>query len=155
MVGKEGKIRKGTDWLGLVSFGFFVVLFGIVWIATPNIGREVGEFFSDFHLVNVTSNIVLPAPKSNHPVVYTAAMQFCLVFGAFQIAILAFKLVIHEPLNKIGETVSGTVFWFGASYLFSLLANDSIRWFSFIAGILILIGIMITISSTFKFFKKS
>jgi len=154
MVEKERKIRKDTDWLGLVSFGFFVILLGIVWITTANIWEKTGDFFRSFQLVNVTSSIALPAPTGSHPVVYTAAMQFCLVFGAFQIFILAFKFVIHEPLNKIGDTVSGIVFWFGASYLFSLLASDSIRWFSFVAGILMLIGIMIIIGSMFKFFKK-
>lgn len=155
MVGKERRIWKETDWLGLVSFGFFIILVGILWITTPNIWEKVGDFFRSFQLVNVTSNIALPAPTGSHPVVYTTTMQFCLLFGAFQIFILIFKFATHEPLNRIGETVSGMVFSFGASYLFSLLANDSIGWFSFVAGILILIGIMVIISSIFKFFKKS
>mgnify|MGYP001041381212 FL=1 len=154
MVGNEGKTSKGTDWLGLLSFGFFLILFSTIWIITPNFTEEITDFFTDFQLKDVTENIVLPAPKSSHPVVYIAAMQFCFIFGVFQIVILALRFVLHESLNRVGETLSGMVFWFGASFFLHMLANETITWFGFLAGIIVSVGLSIMVRGIVGLFKK-
>ena len=150
------KRLKGTDWLGIFSFGFFLILFGTIWIITPNSTEEVVNFFKDFHLENVTENIVFPAPKHeyNHLVVYTAAMQFCFIFGAFHIVILALRFVFHEPLDRKSGTISGMVFWLIAGFFLSMLASQTIGWFSFLAGLIISAGLTIIVSSIVKLFRK-
>jgi hypothetical protein len=153
MTEKEKKGSKGTDWLGLISFGFFLILVGTILTVTPNFTEEVISFFKDFHLANVTSKIVFPAPESNHPVVYTAAMQFCLVFGAFQIVILTLRFVFHESSKRKIETLSGIVFWFTVGFFLYLLTNEVIGWFGFIAGVIISIGLTIIVSNIFKLLR--
>lgn len=151
----EKRTFKGPDWLGIVSFGFFLVLFGTIWMITPNFTGKVEAFFRDFHLENVTENITLPAPEHKHPVVYSAAMQFCFVFGAFQFVVLALRFVLNEPLDKKGGTISGIVFWLCAGFFLSMLANGTIGWFSFLAGLIVSIGLTIIASSIIKLFKKA
>jgi hypothetical protein len=141
---------RGTDWLGLLSFGFFVVILGTVWMLTPNLTDEAVDFAKDFHLQNVTSNIALPEPQNNHPVLYTAAMQFCFLFGISQIVILVLRFALHDSLDKKAGDTSGIAFWFSAGYFPSLLAIGSIGWFGFIAGIVISVGLAIIVSSLVK-----
>jgi len=150
----EKKRSKGMDWLGLLSFGFFLVLFGMIWVLTPNLTEEVRTFFSDFHLKNVTENIVFPAPEHSHPVVYTAAMQFCLIFGAFHIVLIALRLVLHQSLNEISGTISGMVFWLSVGFFLHMLANETIGWFSFLAGFIVSVGLLIIARSIVKLFRK-
>lgn len=153
MTETERKRSKGTDWLGLISFGFFLILVGIIWTVTPNFTEEVSNFFKDFHLAKVTNTIVFPAPKSNHPIVYTASKQFCLFFGAFQIVILALRFALREPFNRKIETLTGIVFWFAVGSFLYLLTNEVIGWFGFIAGVIISVGLTIITSSIFKLLR--
>jgi hypothetical protein len=150
MAGRGERHHRDVDWLGLVSFGFFLILVGTIWMVIPNFTDEVADFFKDFHLVNVTEHIAFPAPVQSHPVVYMAAMQFCFVFGIFQIIILALRFIFHEPLSRKAETVSGVAFWFAADLFLYMLVNEAIGWFGFIAGIIISVGLAITASSIVK-----
>jgi len=93
----QGERRpEGGDRLSLASFGFFLILIGAISarLITPNYYDEFSAFFRDFHLVRVASNVFLPAPKSSHPIVYTAFMDFCIAYGLFQIAVLVFRFVL-------------------------------------------------------------
>ena len=135
--------KEKKDVLGLVSLGLFLVFIGVIFSITPNWYSAARDFVKDFELVKVNQNISLPAPKSNHPVVYTAIEQFCLVWGLFQIGILVSKFFLRDTVHKKAETFSGIIFWFGAAYLTSLLVAESISWFAFWAGIVTLVGISI------------
>jgi len=156
MAENEKKHPKVLDWLGLLSLGFFLMLFGAIWITTPNLTEEVRTFFTpeNWRLMNVTENITFPEPERNYPIVYTAAMQFCFIFGVFHIVIFALRFAIHEPLDKKGGTISGAVFWLSAGFFLSMLANKTISWFGFLAGLIISVGLSIIVSSIVKLFRK-
>ncbi|UCC33488.1 MAG: hypothetical protein JSW53_00300 [Candidatus Bathyarchaeota archaeon] len=141
---------ESRDWLAIVSLGFFLVLVGVIWIITPDLWNEVIDFFKSFHLANVTEHIILPAPAHTHPVVYTAASQFCLTFGIFHIVILALRFVLGESLDRKSGTLSGIVFWLGSGLFLTMLAAGEIRWFDFLAGLVACIGLMIIVSSLVK-----
>jgi hypothetical protein len=152
MTEKQKKRSTGSDWLGLASFGFFLVLIGIIWMVTPNLTSETENFIKDFHLENMTGSIVFPAPEnvSSHSVVYLAAMQFCVIFGAFEIVILVLRFAFHDRLERKADAVSSMAFWFSASYFLNLLTNGSISWFSLFAGVIISGGLAIVASSLVK-----
>jgi len=154
MHGSEKLIKK-TDWLSLLSFGFFLLFFGIIWIATPNLKEQVKAFFTpeNWQLTEVARNIVFPEPKHNYPILYTAAMQFCLVFGVFHTVLLALRIVFHEPMHKIGGTVSGIVFWLSVGFFLNILANKTIGWFGFLAILIISVGLSIITSNIIKLVK--
>lgn len=154
---EERKRRRGnTDWLGLVSFGFFLILVGTIWAFTPSLTEEVVRFGKDLvvHFQNVSGSITLPAPEFNHPVVYVAAMQFCIVFAIAQIAILGLRLIFHDSVDKMAGDASGMAFWFSAGYFLHLLANSHISWFGFLAGIIISGGLAIVATSLVKLLSR-
>jgi len=134
---------------------WFIVLNAVlrIWIITPNFSSEVIDFAKNFRLDRLTEHIVLPAPKESHPVVYNAATQFCLVFGAFQIAVLVLRFIFHDTLDKKSGTISNIAFWFSTSFFLNMLANKSTGWFGFLAGLIISIGLAIIASSVVKLFK--
>lgn len=141
-----------TGWLSTLSFGFFLILFGVIWIITPNFSSKVVDFVKDFHLEHLTEHVVLPAPEHSHPVVYRAAMQFCLVFGAFQIVVLILRFIFHDSLDNKSGTISNIAFLFSAGFFLNMLANKSIGWFGLLAGLIISIGLAIVASSLVKLF---
>ena len=147
MTRHERRYEK-QDIFGLVSFGFFLVLVGVIWIITPNLFEEVHNFFEDFKLKEeVFPNVFLPAPVHHHPVVYTAIARFCFVFGLFQIFILVLRFVFREPVDKIAGTFSGMVFWLGAGFVANMLSAGTIKWFAFLGWIIVLIGLSLVIRS--------
>ena len=131
------------------------MLLGVIWIITPDCLNEVAAFFKSFHLENVTEGMLLPAPGLNHSVVYTAAMQFCLAFGAFQIVILALRFILRESVDRKSGTLSGIVFWLGAGFFLNMLAAGEIGWFGFVAGLIIVIGLLIIVGSIVRLLFKS
>lgn len=145
---------RDTGWIGILSFGMFIVLIGVTWALNPSLHEEIISFFKDFRMVEFSGNMLLPAPASSHPVLYSAAAQFALVFGALQIIILGLKFVFRDSLQSKVDTVSGMVFWFALSLFLNMLANGTIGWFSFIGGFLICIGLSIVTSIGLKFLKK-
>jgi len=155
MAEKTSRRPRGTDWLGLASFGFFVLLIGAVWVFTPGLTSAVQNFVLDFELQNVTNSISLPAPANvqDHTAVYLAAMEFCVVFGVFHVVVLALRFVFHDHIDRKADAASGMAFWFCAAYFMNLLYGGSIGWFSFIAGVVISGGVAITASSVVKLFR--
>jgi hypothetical protein len=149
------KLTEGTNWLSLLSVGFFFVLLGTILIVTPNLIEEVSAFVNpkNWHLQNVTDNIAFPEPKSSYPVLYTAVLQFSLIFGALQVVILVLRFAFHESVNRKADTVSGMAFWFSIGYFLYMLASVSIPWFAFLAGIIISAGLALLCSSIVKLFR--
>jgi hypothetical protein len=148
------KRLEGANWLGLLSFGLFLMLLGTIWTATPNLTEDFRAFVDpkNWHLKNVTENIAFPEPKDSHSILYTAAMQFGFIFGVLQIVILFLRFAFHESINKKAETVSGIAFWFSISFFLHILVNG-LTFFGFIGGIIISGGLALLTSSFVKLFR--
>ena len=147
MTWHEGQYEK-RNILGLASFGFFLLLVGVIWVITPNLSQEVIDFFDSFkRKEEIFPNVFLPAPVGTHPVVYMAIARFCFVFGLLQIFILVLRFVFREPVDKIAGTFSGVVFWLGAGFVANMLSAETIEWFVFLGWIIVLIGLSLIIRS--------
>jgi hypothetical protein len=85
--------------------------------------------------------------------VYLAAVEFCVAFGVFHVVVLAFRFAFHDRIDRKADAVSGIGFWFSAAYFMNLLYGGSIGWFSFIAGVVISVGVAITVSSIVKLLR--
>jgi len=141
----QGRHSKGTDWLGLVSLGFFFITVGIVFIVTPNLTGEIRTFIKDFHL-EAYANFKLPAPRTPHPIIYEAIINFCYIFGVSQIIILVLRFALRDSPSRKAETGSGIIFWLGMG-VFADFANslsvEPTGWFSLLSGLIIMIGLLI------------
>lgn len=140
--------RRRDDFAGAISFGAFLILLAVSYLANPNIFSEVEAFVRDFKPVQITQNFWWLAPSSNHPVLYNAASQFCYIFGLIQIAVLVLLLVKTSSARQKTRTFSDILFWLGAGYLFGNLSSGTFPWISFIGALIILIGICIVVRST-------
>lgn len=119
---------------------------------TPNIGNEVRTFIRDFQLVQIFQNFWWFVPSTNHPVLYAAAERFCYAFGLVQIGVLGLRFAKGSSIHGKAETFSGVVFWLGAAYVLSLLSQGALTWLSFIAGLIIVIGISIVVRALVQIF---
>lgn len=153
------KRSKRTDVIGIVTFGFLLLLVGTIFAITPNLPDRISDFFNDFELREITPHWMLPAPKSHHQVLYTAIFQFCLAFAFFQIFVLGARFVLNDPIGSKAGTVSSLVFWFSASWVVSLLIAKTIEWFRFFGLLITLIGISIVVKNAIvlmaQFFRKT
>ena len=142
----ERRIRR-SDVLGLVSFGFFLILVGVIFINIPNIIDEIRNFFTDFDVVEVFPNFFLPAPRTNHPVLYAVVAEASFAFGLFQIVLLALRFVLKDTSGRKAETLSSTVFWLGIGFGFTMRATEQIGWFALVSWFIIFVGLSISIRS--------
>ena len=132
---------RREKWIGLLSFGFFIMLFALFFVIVPDYYAEVSKFLGDFEMKEVAHNVFLPAPVQRHPVVYDTAMRFCIVFGLFQCFVLALRFYFRSSVSKMAETISNVVLWLGASYMFFLLTSKTAGfWFNFIGGLIAVAG---------------
>lgn len=152
-----GKKRpEKIDILGIASFGFFLVLIGVIFAVTPELPSKISDFVNDFQLQLVYPDVSFYAPASNHPILYNAAFQFCLIFAIFQVAILVARFIRKESISRKSGTFSGLFFWFGSAAALGLLKFERIDWFIFLGWLIVLVGIVITVRSSvaFAFWEK-
>lgn len=149
LMGFSSRHREG--FFSAVSAGVFFILVGTIFVTTPNLFDKVKAFFLNFDVVRVpNTEIRLPAPASpgKHSVVYSAVALFSLIWGLYQIVVLALRFVVRSPLGKKAETVSSLVFWLGASYLVSAFLNKTTTattWFAFWAELIMLVGVSLIV----------
>jgi len=142
------------DEIGWISFGAFLIILGVIYVRTPNLIQEVRIFFSDFRLVEVFKNFWWFAPSTDHPVLYAAAEQFCYAFGVVQLGILGLRFAKGSSIHRRAETLSSAVFWLGAGFLLSQLSQGILSWLSFIAALVVLIGVSIIVSALVLVFAR-
>jgi len=143
----SGEYVEKREIFGFVEFGFFLVLVGFIFALTPNLHERVLDFFRDFKLEEFSPGVFLPAPRSSHPVLYNAFFQFSLVYALFQVAMLAARFLLKEPIDRKVGGFSEVIFWLGIAAASNLLKDGGIDWFTFIGCVIILVGVVIIVKS--------
>jgi hypothetical protein len=142
--------REGI--LSSVSIGVFLILVGSIFFTTPSLVEKTLEFFKDFTLRQVPHfEIQFPAPKTpeTHLTVYSAAEQFSLIWGIFQVLMLALRFILQSPSSKKAETASNVVYWFGSAYLIQTMLVETTKWFEFWALVIVLAGFALIVRAIF------
>lgn len=62
-----GASRGNRDFLGLVSFGTFLVAVGSLFAFIPNLVDRLREFITDFELLEISQGIYLPVVRARIP----------------------------------------------------------------------------------------
>ena len=143
--------------IGGISAGFFFIIVGALFVITPALFDRVVAFFNDIDFVTIP-NLGIPwiAPVNpfSHRVVYLAAERFSFLWGVFQIVILVLRLVLRSNVEKVSETVSNMIYWFGSGVLIRMFLLETVRfptvtgltrWFVFWAAIIMLFGVTLII----------
>jgi len=154
----ETRLRRSDDQLlRLLSFGVFLLILGIIVLATPNLSDQISAFVQDLKLEQIQSgvNASLPAPQGPHPQLYGAAALFGLAFGVYLVLLLIAKFVLGADFNQKAETLTGVIFWLGIGLAMLALARETIAWLLFVAIAVVLIAIIILVrSAAFLISKK-
>jgi hypothetical protein len=137
--------RESTNILDLASFGLFLILVGVIFMQTPNLFDRGYSFFNDLEIRELSPNIYLPAPKSDHSILYNALSRFCFYFAILQIPVLILRFILKDPIDKKADTVSGLLFWFGAAWIINLMIVNEIVWTTFLGYLIVLVGISVVI----------
>jgi hypothetical protein len=140
-------MRRDKHLLSWLSFGVFLIVVGAIFLATQNLTNQIEAFFEDFELEQVSGEFYFPAPQNPHPTLYGAVALFCLAFGVYQILLLFLKFALGATLVQRAETFTSIIFWLTASFAVTLLKNQAIEWFLFIAVLIVLVAVGIVIRS--------
>jgi len=142
-----------------ISAGFFFIVVGALFVVMPNLFDRIVTFFNDWDVVTIP-NLGIPwlAPArpflSSHLTVYLAAERFSFIWGVFQIVVLVLRLVLRSTVEKVSETVSNMVYWFGSGVFIRMFLLEFVRfptvggltrWFVFWAATIMLFGVTLII----------
>jgi len=151
--GQERRWHPSNEWIfGVVSAGLFLIVAGTIFITTPALFDETIAFFKDLTVVKVhDTSIYLPAPAfpRNHLMVYSAVMQFSLMWGIVEIAVLVLRFALHSTANKEAETLGNVAYWLGSYYLIQKFLIEETKWFEYWALIIILLGASLIVRAIF------
>jgi len=136
--------RDDTGW---ISFGAFLIIASVIYLITPNLGREIEALLRDFRFVEVFHNFWWFVPSTSHPVLYRAAEWFCYAFGLVQVGILGLRFMMGSSVRGKADTFAGVIFWLGLGYAFGLLSRGTLSWISFLGVFVVLVGVSIVVQS--------
>jgi len=118
------------------------------YMTNPSLLGEASAFIRDFKPIEISQNFWWLEPSSNHPILYSAAEQFCYLFGFVQVAILGLELARRSSIREKARTFSDIIFWLGAGYVFGMLSSGALAWIPFLGVLIVLVGISIVARST-------
>ncbi|MDI6644933.1 MAG: hypothetical protein QME14_07730 [Methanobacteriaceae archaeon] len=150
------KKQNKIDLVGILSFGFFILLIGILFVFIPGLSASISNFFAELNITAISSNnftefpsnIYVPTPTGFYPEFYNALFQFCIIFGFFQIFALILRYLINDYVNRKVGNFTDILFWFGAAYLVYIFLNNQISWIVFLGFLVILLGLKIVLSNS-------
>jgi hypothetical protein len=138
--------RFGASLVGLINFGSFLVVLGIICAITPNIIRLVSNFFGDLHFRQIFPNVYFWVPSSTHPELYRAVFLFCVGWGIVQTVFLIARFAVRDWPEKITGSIASVFFFFGTAYLVNMLTLGlavpvAISYFIMLVGFTILVRV--------------
>lgn len=156
---QQHQTRHRDTLIIVISIGLSLILLGTIYITTPSLSYSLQTFLDPnswtiSNIPNTNVFIPLPATPSTYLAVYLAALEFCLVWGLFQIFVLFFRFIIRSKPYRMGRTISRVVFWLGTSYLIYTYLNSTttiVTWSVFWTALIILIGITFIIRAVVLF----
>jgi len=131
-----------------ISFGFFLLLLGILFVSTPDLFGKISDFFTDFGIEEVSnSGVFLPAPENpqSHLALYTVMGTVSIAAVVFQAIILALRFVISSSWSKRAETMGSFVYWIAVAFLVQWFLIDRTQWFVFWSFIIMAAGVSLLV----------
>jgi len=127
-----------------VSFGFFVLLLGILFVFTPDLFGKISDFFGDLGIDEISnSGVFLPAPEvpGSHLALYNVMGLVSITGVVFQAIMLVLRFVMPSSWVKRSETLGNFVYWIGVAFLVQWFLIDSTQWFVFWSCIIMAAGV--------------
>ncbi|WGM89091.1 MAG: hypothetical protein IAX21_08445 [Candidatus Bathyarchaeota archaeon] len=140
-----------------ISFGFFILILGILFISTPDLYGNITDFFGDIGIEEVSnSGVFLPAPEDprSHLALYNVMGLVSIAGVVFQAIMLILRFVIPSTWTKRSETMGNFVYWIGVAFLVQWFLIDSTQWFVFWSCIIMAAGVSLIARAGVMAFSK-
>jgi hypothetical protein len=138
--------EKERNYLGLVSFGFFLLTVGIVFTMNPNI---VDDFRSWIILIN-TAHMPARPPEG---LIYSATLFFSVV-GIFDFATAGIRLVANDLKRRVLTDILSGFALILFAYLIHLYSEKYFTWQMVLGTEAIVCGLLVTVYSIARYWFK-
>lgn len=138
--------KSGRDFLGLASFGIFLIVIGAFFALYPGLTGKFREFIMDFDLVEISQGFYLPVTRGTHPEVYSFFLWLSVAMVVANLLIFGIRFAIRDPLRRKADTLSGIIFWAGMAFLSDQLLAMNLEFQLVYSYFIIILGISIMTS---------
>jgi hypothetical protein len=138
-----GERERHADYTGLVSFGIFLLIVGVIFVANPNI----------FSQLNSWANQMSQAQKLLRPptgIINSAVLFFALV-GLSDFFVSGTRLVTHRRRRRALRDVFSGVAVLTFSYLVYLYGQRTLVWQMAVAYEILVIGLLVIVYSLVRY----
>jgi uncharacterized Zn finger protein (UPF0148 family) len=130
-----GEREHHADYTGLISFGLFLLIIGIIFIANPNIGSQLNTW------VNTMSKAqMLSRPRQE--IINSAVLFFALV-GLSDLFVSGLRFMIYRRKWRALRSSFSGVALIIFSYLIYLYGQHTLRWQVALAYEILVIGLLV------------
>jgi len=129
---------------GAVSFGAFLIIVAVTWMYHPWLPSEILAYFRSFGTFG--------HPVAPPLILFKPAIFFAYVLGIWLLVLAAIRALAR--VRGVSSDAGGGVFWIFCGYFLGLYAQGGISAWMIIPVLVILVGILITISSLVKALLK-
>jgi hypothetical protein len=141
-----GEEERGKDYLGLVSFGFFLLTVGIIFTMNPNV---IDDFRSWIIMINAAHVPVRPPDG----LIYSASLFFSIV-GIFNIAMAGIRLAASDLKRRALKDVLSGLALILFAYLIKLYSENYFTWEAVLGIEAIACGLLITVYSIGRYWFR-
>ena len=135
---------RKKDYMGIVSFGMFLIIVGIIFVANPSLFSDLASWIEQ---MADTRHLIRP----NDGVISSAILFFILIglSNFLEAGIKLWAAVVHARRRVLTDILSGTALLLLA-YLINLYGNYTFTWQMVIAIEAIAIGLLVILYSIVK-----
>jgi len=141
---KAGSKPELESRFSAVSFGAFLIIVAVTWMYHPWLPSEILAYFRSFETFG--------HPVAPPLILFKPAVFFAYVLGIWLLALAAIRTAAH--VRGVSSDAAGGVIWIFCGYLLGLYTQGGISAWMIIPLLVILAGILITISSLVKAILK-
>ena len=130
-----GEHERHADYTGLISFGLFLLIIGIIFVANPNIGSQLNTWVNKMSKAQMLS-------RPPQEIINGAVLFFALV-GLSDLFVSGIRFIIHRrKWRALRSTFSGIAL-ITFSYLIYLYGQKTLRWQVALAYEILVIGLLV------------
>ncbi len=137
-----GEQRKTKDYFGILSFGIFIIVVGVILITNPNLFSELGTWVER---MADQGNVVRPPDG----LIFSGVVFFGLL-GISDFIKVVLRLAVRSPRRKALSDIHSGIALVGFAYFLHLYGNDVISWQLTLAFEIVVIGLLVISHSALR-----
>jgi hypothetical protein len=138
-----GERERHRDYSGLVSFGVFLLIVGIIFIANPNLISDFRLWIED---MRTQETLLRPAQG----LIDSAALFFVLI-GISDFFLAGVRFMAHQRLRRVLSNILSGVALVSFSYFIYLYGKHSLTWQMTLAAEAIVCGLLIILYCVLRY----